>query len=617
MLDGIELQAVQQIEGVEHEAVRQHEVPALEGDFLQDLGREAVRISLDGVISGDGVGDRLKALREKFAAAKAVPFVADIATATRVDRVLVEELGIREIAGKPARFEYAMRLREFVAPPPPNVIPIPPPIKPPPVVVTASLTVEVIVVGQPGFDFSTVTVRADGTRLVAKTTLGQTLVKRVKNIFTEDPFDAGSYTVTATAKAQPSQPAMTGTAKADIAEGEKKRVTIILTPAKAIASGFVIHFWFDKAFVEPCLRDVLLAIADHAAKNPNEKMLIVGHTDLVGDATYNQSLSERRARSVFAFFTFATDRAGAIAEWNRLRKRAVGEPPSIDDTWGVREYQYMLQDLGLYTGNVDEVHGQATDTAVRAFQGTAGLPATGFVDDATWSALIAAYLARVPIPAIPQAQFFKNADGISCDSGILKWVGCGEQSPVKNTEDAFRPNRRTEVIFVSGAAKLPCPIAKPVTFDLPAPGAVGASWCLGAGANIDTRCCFIKRGNGASADAFPLVPAEPGPVIVRGSLKRADGTPIGQAKIVVLASDGEFLGGEIPQGARRGRPTPTRTKDDGSFAFSQSKTTGTFIFSVLGPFVIRLASAAPGSGKGDTVCTRLDGSQSFDIVADP
>ena len=613
MLDGIELQAVQQIEGVEHEVVRQHEVPALEGDFLQDLGRDAVRISLDGVVSGDGVGDRLKKLREKFAAAKAVPFVADIATATRVDRVLVEELGIREIAGKPARFEYAMRLREFTAPPTPNVIPI----DPPPIIVTASLTVEVIVVGQPGFDFSTVTVRVDGTRLVAKTKLGQTLAKRNKNIFTEDPFDAGSYTVTATAKAQPSQPAMTGTAKADIAEGEKKRVTIILTPAKALASGFVIHFWFDKAFVEPCLRDVLLAIADHAAKNPNDKILIVGHTDLVGSDVYNQSLSERRARSVFAFLTFATDRAGAIAEWNRLRKRATGTLPSIDDTWGVREYQYMLQDLGLYKGNVDEVHGPTTDTAVRAFQGTTGLPAIGFVDDATWPALIAAYLARVSIPAIPQAQFFKNADGIGCDSGILKWVGCGEQSPVSNTEDAFRPNRRTEVIFVSGAAKLPCPVAKPVTFELPAPGAVSATWCLGAGANPNTRCCFIKRGSGADPNAFPLVPAEPGPVVVRGSLKRADGTAVSQAKVVVLASDGEFLGGEIAQGARRGRPIPTRTNDDGSFAFAQSKTTGTFIFSVLGPFVIRLASDAPGSGKGDTVCKRLDGSQNFDIVVDP
>ncbi|NJD69867.1 MAG: hypothetical protein FIA90_14675, partial [candidate division NC10 bacterium] len=118
MLDDIELQLVQDIEAEDEEALAQHGVPALEGDFLQDLGRRSSRVSLTGVMIGEEVADALKKLRDKFRAAEPVSFVADIATATKVDKVLIEEMGIRDLAGKPERFEYALTLREFIPPPP-------------------------------------------------------------------------------------------------------------------------------------------------------------------------------------------------------------------------------------------------------------------------------------------------------------------------------------------------------------------------------------------------------------------------------------------------------------------------------------------------------------------
>ncbi|MGH9940555.1 MAG: DNA circularization N-terminal domain-containing protein, partial [Blastocatellia bacterium] len=104
MLDGVELQLVQKIAADDEEVVVQHGVPALEGDFLQDLGRRASRITLTGVMTGPEAGDDLKTWREKFRAAETVSFVADIATATKVDKVLIEEFGIRELAGRPERF---------------------------------------------------------------------------------------------------------------------------------------------------------------------------------------------------------------------------------------------------------------------------------------------------------------------------------------------------------------------------------------------------------------------------------------------------------------------------------------------------------------------------------
>jgi hypothetical protein len=120
MLDDLELQQVQRIDVEEDQVLVQHQVPALEGDFLQRLDRRATRIALRGILTGAEARDGLEKLRAKFHAAAPVLFVADITTATKVDQVLIEELGVREVAGNPERFEYAFTLREFLLPPAPT-----------------------------------------------------------------------------------------------------------------------------------------------------------------------------------------------------------------------------------------------------------------------------------------------------------------------------------------------------------------------------------------------------------------------------------------------------------------------------------------------------------------
>ena len=100
MLDGVELEQVQKVDAEDQEVLAQHGVPGLEGDFLQDLGRRVTRLSLTGVITGADSADQLKTLREKFRSATPVAFVEDIAVATKVDKVLIEEFGVREVAGK-------------------------------------------------------------------------------------------------------------------------------------------------------------------------------------------------------------------------------------------------------------------------------------------------------------------------------------------------------------------------------------------------------------------------------------------------------------------------------------------------------------------------------------
>ena len=130
ILDEFELQQVQHITIDGDQVLVEHAVPGLEGDFLQRLNRRADQIRLSGVLTGTDSKDNLKTLRDKFRAGTPVPFVTDITTATHVNDVLIEEMGVRELAGKPERFEYAFLLREYIEPPPTTTEP-PAPVIPP------------------------------------------------------------------------------------------------------------------------------------------------------------------------------------------------------------------------------------------------------------------------------------------------------------------------------------------------------------------------------------------------------------------------------------------------------------------------------------------------------
>ena len=75
---------------------------------------------------------------------------------------------------------------------------------------------------------------------------------------------------------------------------------------------------------------------------------------------------------------------------------------------GVRVVQYLLSYVALFDSlvppiAVDGIYGDKTAAAVRAFQGTVGLPETGVVDEATYSALYDTY--RGYIGSIPDSQF--------------------------------------------------------------------------------------------------------------------------------------------------------------------------------------------------------------------
>lgn len=632
ILDNIELQLVQNIEGKEKEILAQYSVPALEGDFLQDLGRRATRIKLTGVMTGFEAREGLKNLREKFRDAEPMVFIADIATSTKVDKVIIEKFTVRDIAGKPERFEYALTLREYIEPPPvaQEAPPPPPPTPPLPSADQGTLIVEVIVEGQPDFDYGTLTVTVEGTQQDGSP-LSRTLTNQ-SPIWADDNIPPGQYTVKVTTK-EPS--GLTSTSNMEVRAGQTTKEVLTLQPSRATnaAIGFIVHFASDKAFVEPCMRHVLGMVAEYARQHKDEKLVVVGNTDRRGSEEYNLSLGDRRARSVYAYLTYGrneTARNDSLEEWKLLRQGPDYQLPSVKDHWGTREYQYMLQTLGYYPSNIDGVHRKLTDKAVQDFQQDKPLPIQdGKMHDETWEALIQDYLSLdEAVMDLPESQFLEN-----CPGEILKWLACGEQQPRKTTPDApcspdtaWRPNRRTELLFIC-AETLPRKgqEPKPVTFDLPEDRPVGAQWCLGPSYDLDhktPRCTFL-RSNGdcppASPDQLCVQPVTTEMIRVCGSINDENGDPWGDKKYVLIAPDGQFMDGEKLCGEDRGRPVYGKTDADGNFSYDNETPSGVYTIEVAlpkeEPYIAYDAKRPPATGRGSVVCKWLDaGSSVFDVI---
>jgi outer membrane protein OmpA-like peptidoglycan-associated protein len=64
-----------------------------------------------------------------------------------------------------------------------------------------------------------------------------------------------------------------------------------------------ILFPFDSAELQGAGRDNLRRLADSLQDNPRTEIMLIGHTDSVGQPGYNQQLSERRARTAAGYLS--------------------------------------------------------------------------------------------------------------------------------------------------------------------------------------------------------------------------------------------------------------------------------------------------------------------------
>ena len=97
------------------------------------------------------------------------------------------------------------------------------------------------------------------------------------------------------------------------------------------ASGLL--FDFDSDTIRPEARHNLTALANSLDKYPKTELLIVGHTDAVGSDSYNQALSERRARSAARYLETQGVSGGRLA----TRGRGESEPVASNDSEAGRQ----------------------------------------------------------------------------------------------------------------------------------------------------------------------------------------------------------------------------------------------------------------------------------------
>ena len=105
-------------------------------------------------------------------------------------------------------------------------------------------------------------------------------------------------------------------------------------------------FDFDKAALRPVAEDNLGKLAESLRKYPGENVLIVGHTDNVGTASYNERLSQERAQSAAGYLKQQGIDAGRIL----TRGMGEGDPVASNATAEGRQLNRRVE-LALYAGD--------------------------------------------------------------------------------------------------------------------------------------------------------------------------------------------------------------------------------------------------------------------------
>lgn len=115
-----EIPHIEAIESLENRSFVELAIPGRVGSLFQDMNAAPIRIGIRGSLFGDEPRNEfLETLREKFNAGEPVTFVADIATATEIQYVIIETMQMNENAIRPDQLDYFFVLKESPPPPPP------------------------------------------------------------------------------------------------------------------------------------------------------------------------------------------------------------------------------------------------------------------------------------------------------------------------------------------------------------------------------------------------------------------------------------------------------------------------------------------------------------------
>jgi len=115
-LGNFELPQVQEVHTYDRRSLAEHKPPGMPGSVFQNLGRHPTEIVLWGVATGPKARDFVEKLDDSFRAARPLPFTSTVVAGAGIRKTLIADLHLEDLAGKPERFSYGLRLQEYITP---------------------------------------------------------------------------------------------------------------------------------------------------------------------------------------------------------------------------------------------------------------------------------------------------------------------------------------------------------------------------------------------------------------------------------------------------------------------------------------------------------------------
>jgi len=124
-LGGIKLDKISRLQTLEQTTFVRFQVPGMEGELAQNLGRPSVRLRIAGIFYGNKAAERLAVLRKMHLAKEAVEFLADIVGKAFFALVILDRFEVVQDANNPDQFTYLLEVLEYKEPPKPVLLDFP------------------------------------------------------------------------------------------------------------------------------------------------------------------------------------------------------------------------------------------------------------------------------------------------------------------------------------------------------------------------------------------------------------------------------------------------------------------------------------------------------------
>ncbi len=122
-IGSIQLNRIHKLATLEQAALVEHRIPGLEGSVVQNLGRDSVRLQVEGIFYGPTARDDREAVRDLYKKREPVDLLVEIVGEAYFSQVLITRFEVFEVAGSPDEFGYTLHLMEYVEPPEPEAAP--------------------------------------------------------------------------------------------------------------------------------------------------------------------------------------------------------------------------------------------------------------------------------------------------------------------------------------------------------------------------------------------------------------------------------------------------------------------------------------------------------------